>query len=70
MYTPTPFCWEEGGGGFEPPTKFSKRGGLTETQLLEGGCWERVGDFFQGGLQFSQKKKKLKSDIFNDKKSL
>ena len=24
----------------EPPTKFSKRGGLTGPQLLEGVCWE------------------------------
>ena len=33
------------------------------TKFLEGGCWER------GGLQFSHKNK-LKSEIFNDKKSL
>ena len=39
-----PFCWEGG----EPPTKFSKRVGLTGPQLLEGGCLER-GDIFQGG---------------------
>ena len=47
------------GGGVEPPTKFSKRGGgLTAPQLLEEGCWERGSDFFQrgGGLQFSHKK--------------
>ena len=46
------------GTGVEPPTKFSKRGGLTVPQLLEGDCWERGGDFFQGGggLQWSQKK--------------
>ena len=30
-------------GGVEPPTKFSKKGGLTGPQLLEGGCWERGG---------------------------
>ena len=24
-------------------------GGLTRHQFLEGGCWERGGDFFQGG---------------------
>ena len=57
------------GGGIEPPTKFSKRGSLTGPQLLERGCWERGGDFFQEGLQFSDKNK-LKSEIFNDKKSL
>ena len=28
-----------GGGGVEPPTKFSKKGrGLTGSQFLEGGC--------------------------------
>ena len=47
-------------GGVEPPTKFSKRGGLTGPQLLEGG------DFFQGGCNFHIKNK-LKSEIFNDK---
>ena len=47
----------EGGGGVEPLTKFSKRGGLAGPQLLEGGCWERGGYFFQGGgLQLSYKK--------------
>ena len=58
-------------GGVKPPTKFSKRGGLTGPQLLEGSCWERGGDFFQegAGVQFSRKKK-LKSEIFSDKKSL
>ena len=32
---PSPFCW---GGRVEPPTKFSKRGGLAGSQFLEGGC--------------------------------
>ena len=50
----------------EPPTKFSKSGGLTGPQLLERGCWERGGDFFQGGCNL-HKKNKLKSEIFNDK---
>ena len=36
----------------EPPTKFSKRGTLTEPQLLEGGCWQ--------GYNFYKKKKKKK----------
>ena len=48
---------------------FQKGGGLTGPQLLEGGCWERGGDFFQGGCNFHIKNK-LKSEIFNDKKSL
>ena len=39
-WTPPPFCR---GGGVEPPTKFSKRGGLTESQFLEGDCLERGG---------------------------
>ena len=60
---PPPFCK----GGIEPPTKFSKRGELTEPQLLEGGCWERGDDFFQGGCNFHIKNK-LKSEIFNEKK--
>ena len=35
--TPAPlrFCW------VEPPTKFSKRGGLDSTSTFRGGCWER-----------------------------
>ena len=57
-HPPTPFLL---GGRVEPPTKFSKRGGLAGPQLLEGGCWEREGDFREG-LQFSHKK--LKSEIF------
>ena len=56
-------------GGVEPPTKFSKRGGLTGPQLLEGGCWEKGGDLFQGGCN-CHIKNKLKSEIFNDKKIL
>ena len=31
----------EGGEGVESPTKFSKREGLTGSQFLEGGYWER-----------------------------
>ena len=38
----------EEGGGVEPPTKFSKRGGLRGLQLWERGCWKRRGNFFQG----------------------
>ena len=45
-----------------PLTKFSKKegggeGGLTGSQFLEGGCWERGGDFFRdGGAQYLHKK--------------
>ena len=55
----------------EPPTKFSKRGGLDRTSVFRGGCWERGSDFFQGGggCNFLTKNK-LKSGIFNDNKNL
>ena len=65
---------EEGRWG-DSPTKFSKMGGLTGPYFLEEGCWESGGDFFQGeeegggGCNFLTKNK-LKSGIFNDKKSL
>ena len=59
------------GGGVEPPTKFSKRvrggGGLDRTSTFRGGLLgKRGGDFFQGSCNFHTKK--LKSEIFNDKK--
>ena len=44
------------------------RRGLTGSQFLKGGCWERGGDFFQGNCSFYINNK-LKSEIFN-KKSL
>ena len=53
-----------------PPTKFSKSGGLTGLPLLEGRYWERGGDIFQGGGCTFYIKNKLKSEVFNDKKSL
>ena len=53
-------------GGVTPPTKYSKRGGLTGPQ--RGVAGKEGGNFFQGRLQFyKKKKKKLKSEIFNDK---
>ena len=64
MCTPPPLS----AGGVEPPTKFSKRGGLTGPQLLQGVAG-KGGDFFQG-VYNSHIKNKLKSEIFNDKKSL
>ena len=36
-----------GGLNFQP--KFSKRGDLKGSLLLEGGCWERGGDIFLRG---------------------
>ena len=61
---PLPPSLSGGGGGgmglnFHP--NFQKGG--TGPQLLEGGCWERGGDFFRGGgggglsFKFKQKKK-------------
>ena len=55
-------AWGVGGGGVVgPPAKFSERGVLTGPHLLEGGYWEREGDFFLfsggGGVAiFTQKK--------------
>ena len=39
-------------GGLSLQQNFQKRGSLTRPQHLMGGCWERGGDFFPGGLQF------------------
>ena len=37
-------------GAIEPPTKFSKKGeGLDRISILEGDCWKRKDDLFQGG---------------------
>ena len=35
--------------GVQPPTKFSKKVGLTRSQFLKGVTWKEVGDFFKGG---------------------
>ena len=35
-------------GGVESPTKFSKKGGLTESQFLERVSLERGGELFHG----------------------
>ena len=43
------------GGGVEPLTKFSKMGGLTVPQYLEG-IAGKEGMTFSGGLQFLHKK--------------
>ena len=70
-FVPICFC---SGGGLNLQPNFQKGGDLTGPQLSDEGCWEIGGDFFQGwgrgwGLQFSPQKK-LKFQIFNDKKSL
>ena len=56
--------WGVGGGvGVEPPIFQNGGRGLTGSQFLEGGCWERGSDIFQGGLQFLHKKEKKISKI-------
>ena len=58
----TPHLSARGGGGGESSLQpnFKKGGDLAGPQLLQGGCWERGGDFFQGGgLQFPTKKIKI-----------
>ena len=62
--TPSPpphhhFRWE-----VEPYSKFSKKEALTGSQILEEVDGKERCDLFQGELQ------KLKSEIFNDKRSL
>ena len=70
MCTPFP------GRGVELPIKFSKSEGLAGPQLLEGGCWERGGHFFQGGgcnfhtHTHTHTHTQLRYEILNDKKSL
>ena len=72
----TPLSAGNGRGKVEPPTKFSKKrvgggggGGLTGSRFLEEGCWERGDDLFRVGCSF-YKKHNLKSEKFNDTKSL
>ena len=70
-------------GRVKPPTKFSKRRGLTGPQFLEGGGGGGGGGGGEGGGGGGgggwgergggcncKTKRKLKSRIFNDKKSL
>ena len=57
------------GGSLSLYLNFHIGGGLAETQFLEGGCWERGGDFFREGCSFYIKNE-LKSEILNNKKSL
>ena len=53
-------------GGIGPPIKFWKREGYYRNSTFRGGWLEKREVTFFRGLQFSQKK--LKSEIFNDKK--
>ena len=47
---PSPFLLggKDGGGGIEPHTKFSKGGGLKESQFLEGVAGKDGVTFFKG----------------------
>ena len=67
MQSPS-FLLGGGGGGIELPTKFSKKWGLVGPELLERVGGKEGITFFTGAMQFSHKK--LKSEIFNNKKSL
>ena len=68
---PHPFLlWREGG---EPPTEFTKSGVLHRISIFRGGLLGKKGvTFFRGGVwgYSFYIKNKLKSEIFNDKKSL
>ena len=57
-----------GGGELDLLPNF-QTGGLNRTSTLRGGCWKRGITFFMGSCNF-YKKTKLKSEIFNGKKSL
>ena len=46
----TPPWFEGRGGGWASNQIFKKGGGLTGPSLLEGGCWERGGWLFSGGI--------------------
>ena len=63
---PVPFCMEE---GWVVYYIFKREGYLTGSPFLVEGCWERGGWPFSGGCIFYIKSK-LKSEIFNDEKSL
>ena len=46
-----------GGGGLSLQPNFQKvGGGLDRTSTFRGGCWERGGLLFSGGLQLSHEK--------------
>ena len=62
--TPHPFWW----GVLDVLPNFQKRG-LDRTSTLRGGCWGKEGVTFRG-WGCNVYKKKLKSEIFNNKKSL
>ena len=62
-HTPAPPCFSARGLNLQPNFQKGGVGGLDRTSTFRGG------NFFQEGLQFSQTKIELKSEIFNDKKN-
>ena len=63
------FAGVGGGVGLSLQSNFQK-GGLDRTSTFRGGLLGKGGDFFREGEVQLTHKNKLKSDIFNDKKSL
>ena len=57
-----------GGGDWTCYQIFKKGGKLDKTSTLRGGLLEKRGVTFLRGIAILQKKNKLKSEIFNDKK--
>ena len=64
---PLAFCRRR--GRVDPLTKFSKKGSLPGSQFLGVGTGKYEATLFRGSCSFYIKIK-LKSEIFNDKKSL
>ena len=46
FYSVHPLLSVGGWGRAQPPTKFSRRGSLTGSQILKGYCWERGDNSF------------------------
>ena len=67
--SPPPASLSAGGEEGWTSFQFFKKEGLTGPQLLEEGCWERVGWLFPrgAGVNFPTKNK-LKYGLFNDRK--
>ena len=70
VHPPPPLSVLGGWVEVEPRTEFSKRGGFTEPQFLEGAAGKEIVPFFKQGVAFFSIKNELKTGIFNDKKIL
>ena len=68
VHSPPPHLHLSAGRGVEPPNKFSKKGSLTGPQPLEGVAGNKGMTSFWGGGGVAFSQKKIKSEIFNDKK--